>query len=81
MGSNKRTSPEDLVKSSVRQSGNWYDNLPKQDREYVMQTVIAFKKNPSAAVYTLARLLKEEIGIRVDIKNIVRKIRELVLDA
>lgn len=77
---NSRPSPAKLISTASKRSGfpGWYDNLPREDRDYVDQVAACLRENPQASVYAVASRLKEELGIKVGREQVVRKLKELL---
>jgi len=57
---------------------SWFDKLPMKDRHYVEAVVEAMIDDPDAHPYTVAQLLREELGLTIHHKNIAAVIKDLI---
>ena len=80
----KRRAASDLVAASAyptaRRGQRWTEGLTPEETTYVCSVLAAMKRIPGAALYVVARNLKEELGLSVGSGTIARTLRELIKD-
>lgn len=79
----KRKAPSQLVSESISRTGprKWFDRMSAEDQAYIREVAAAMRRNPNAAVYTVAKALKRELGIDRNEQAIVATLKELINEA
>ena len=76
-----RTSPKLLVSNSIAlpcRRTRWIDRLQPDDRDYISEVADEAKKQPEAAINTLAYALIVELDLSVSTTTVARTLRELI---
>ncbi len=73
-----RRPAKELVFGTLSTRLGWYELLSEEDQEYVREVAREISVRPDAAVYTVARSLIDELGIKRSDQHVVRKLKELI---